>query len=388
MLRGHLRKLVPRRNNLQEAGQSLLGYSVYLKGKPKGRALLSYLTQPVRDEMSGKPEIEFSNRGIARSLPRALNEIGYVVDIVEWDNDNFSTKETYDLLVQHGSVNYGTLKPLLKPSGALIYFSTGSYWKYHNAAEKKRFAAFAKRNGFQPAYDRLITSPEEKVNHDADGIIAIGNEAVKETYKNFPRVYNLNLASYPDRNVEKIKKDHTKTKNNFLLVAGGGAIHKGVDLAIEAFAGLEQHLYIMAYIEPDVQKVYAKDLERSNIHFIGPTEFRSTAFYEAMDKCSFAILPSCSEGQPGSIVEALNNGLIPIVTRDVHLSVHDYGFLLKTASATEIRNVVQTAASLDAQEIAKRARKAWQSALKQHSPGLFVSTLESHIQNIIKETAK
>src|ERR1035437_5749311 len=106
MLRGHLRKLVPRRNNSQEVGQPLLGYSVYIEGKPKGRAILSYLTQPVRDELSGKAEIEFSNRGIARSLPRALNEIGYIVHIVEWDNDNFSTKETYDLLVQHGGINY------------------------------------------------------------------------------------------------------------------------------------------------------------------------------------------------------------------------------------------------------------------------------------------
>jgi glycosyltransferase involved in cell wall biosynthesis len=366
----------------------LIGYAAHLTGSPKGRALLSYLPEPLRQELAGQPENEFSNRGVIRSLGRALNELDYLVDIVSWDDTSYQTNDRYDLLIQHGGVNYETLRPFLKPSGTLIYFSTGSYWRYHNAAEKRRFAAFDRRHGFQPSYDRLITFSEEKVDHDANGIIALGNDVVKETYKKFPRVYNLNLASYPDPHAGNIAKSHTDTKNNFLFIAGGGAIHKGVDLAIEAFRGLRQHLYIMAYVEPEVQKVYAKDLERANIHFIGPTEMRSAAFYEAMSKCSFAVLPSCSEGQPGSIVEALNNGLIPVVTRDVHLSVNNYGFLLKTASITEIRKTVQAAANLDSQDIVRRARKAHQVTLKQHSPELFVSTLKSYMQKIVKETSK
>lgn len=358
---------------------ALLGYSRYLNGRSIGRALLSYLPEPLRQELSGQPENEFSNRGIARSLPRALNELGYIVDIVSWDDTSFSSDHSYDLLVQHGGINYEQLRPLVKQRGKIIYFSSGSYWKYHNSAERKRFVNFEKRHGFKPPYDRFITNPEEKANQEANGIVALGNADVVKTYSKFKEVFHLNLASYPD--TRKISKNPVLAKNNFLFFAGGGAIHKGLDLALEAFADLEQHLYIVAHIEDKVMPAYKDILKQPNIHYIGPLDFRSPQYYEVMDKCAFAILPSCSEGQPGSMVECLAGGLIPLVTRDVHIDIGEFGFLIKPSKG-EIKKAVNVASCLSTPEISNRSKLAIHAARTAHSPKLFVSNFKKYVKQI------
>lgn len=380
------RRLLRRRINRAgpDINAPIIGYARYLKGVPVGRALLSYLPNPVREELAGKQESEFSNRGIARALPRALNEVGYEVDIVSWDTKSFSASGPYDLLVQHGGVNYTSLRTLVKPSGKKIYFSTGSYWKYHNAAEKRRFDAFAKRHGTRPPYDRLVTNPEEEANREADGIIAIGNKLVAQTYKKFPKVLALNLACYADPR-PAIVKNHAKTKNNFLFFAGGGSIHKGLDLTIEAFVGLDQHLYIMAYIEPEVMRVYEKMLDLPNIHYIGPGHFRSDEFYRVMGLCSFAILPSCSEGQPGSMVECLNEGLIPVISREVHLDIDDFGFLINRPSVNTVRRAVIEASKIDTKSVSRYSKAARRTALSRHSPERFQGALKNHLAEVLRD---
>lgn len=383
MFRNRLQRLLPGRNIQNSNGQPVLNYSEYLTSRTRGTALLSYLPDPVRDQLAGKAENEFSNRGIARTIPRALNELGYTVDIVSWDDKTFSSEKSYDLLIQHGGINYQDLRPFVKNGGKIIYFSSGSYWRYHNAAEKKRFANFAKRHGFRPSYDRLINYPEEKANCEANGIIAIGNDGVRKTYSKFKNVYSLNLGCYPDAEKRASKKKPASAKDSFLFFGGGGAIHKGLDLTIEAFADLPQHLYIVAHIEEEVRGVYKELLERMNIHYVGPVDFRSEKYYEVMDKCSFAVLPSCSEGQPGSMVECLNEGLVPIVTPDVHLDIDKFGFLLPTASIDKIREAVSLAAKLPLAEVARRSEMARQAALNKHSPEKFLQEFEKLVAKIV-----
>jgi len=378
--------LATRKESDTATGQPILGYDRYT-GEARGKALLSYLPDPVRDELTGRPEFEFSNRGIARTLPRALNELGYIVDIISWDDKKFSGDKSYDLLIQHGGINYTQLAPLVKPGGKVVYFSSGSYWKYHNSQERARFRDFTERHsGAQLPYDRLIMNSEEKVNREADAIIALGNSEVRKTYRSFPRVYNLDLACYPDQHPDHIKKDFSVVKNNFLFFAGGGGIHKGLDLTIEAFLKLPQNLYIMAYIEPAVLEFYESALKAPNIHWVGPGRFRSTQFYEVLDRCGFAILPSCSEGQPGSMVECMNEGLIPVVSRDAHIDVEDFGHLLAPASIASISQVVKKLTHLEDPELRHRSQKARSSAMAKHSPELFLANLKTYFSEIMDTT--
>ena len=94
--------------------------------KPK-KALVSYLVNPVIDELSGAQTSLFSNNGAGRSIPKVLNELGYKVDVINWDDVRPITG-VYDLVVFHGptschchappnfKVNYNKSLRLLTPT--------------------------------------------------------------------------------------------------------------------------------------------------------------------------------------------------------------------------------------------------------------------------------
>ena len=98
--------------------------------KPK-KALVSYLVNPVIDELSGVQTSLFSNNGAGRTIPKLLNELGYTVDVINWDDTRPITGK-YDLVIFHGGKNFDQIKKLKTNNNKLVYYSTGSYWRYHN----------------------------------------------------------------------------------------------------------------------------------------------------------------------------------------------------------------------------------------------------------------
>jgi glycosyltransferase involved in cell wall biosynthesis len=365
----------------------VIGYQRYLPQlPPEKRALLSYLPAPVRQELQGKPEVEFSNRGIARHLTRALNELGYVVDIISWDDQSFRPPGPYDLWVQHGGLNYSTLSSHLGLTIPEIYFSTGSYWKVHNKAERQRFDALAKRQGRQLPYDRLIEVSEEEANRNAAGIIALGNKAVATTYAGFPHVEHINIGCYPDPRPAKHPKVHSDNRRRFVYFAGGGNIHKGLDLVLEAFSRLPHKLTVASHIEPEIADIYRQVFRRENVEVLPPTAVRSPGFYRLMDRSDFVILPSCSEGQPGSVIECMHQGLVPLVTPETHIDLDDYGIQISEGSVESVISSVEAAVRLSAPRLARMSRAAREVTLTRHSPEQFVTSFKASATRILNET--
>jgi glycosyltransferase involved in cell wall biosynthesis len=372
----------------QNPNKPLLNFDKYIDGEIKGRALLSYLPSPVRDELAGHVEIMFSNRGIARSIPRAINELGYIADIIYWEDRDFQPLEKYDFVIFHGGRNFDALYPRLLGSPKIVYFGSGSYWEFSNKAEDRRIKNFERRHKTKAARDRYVYDSETKVSQASDGIIVLGDESMRETFpKEFRPVLTINNASYPDSHFDSEKKDYSQAKHNFLFFSGDGNIHKGLDLILDAFSRLPYNLYVVTTLNSELAKTYKKILEQPNIHLIGPVIMRSLAFYDAVDKCSFVILPSCSEGQAGSVVEAMNQGLIPIVSRETRLDVKDFGKILEKSSITEIKETVSEMVSLSDDTVEKKAKLSRLEAVREHSPDYFVTCFKAHLNRIL-EVAK
>lgn len=173
-------------------------YKEYLKnvGGPK-RALLSYLVGPLQHSQNRRDKTIFSNLGIAQYIPRALNELGYIVDIVNYDNAKFVPESEYDLFIGHTGYNFENIDSKLPLDTCRIYFSTGIYWKVFNEKEKERFEALYQRRMVRLRYDRFISMSEEYANSHSAGIICLGNESARETYKNFRLAININNAIFP-----------------------------------------------------------------------------------------------------------------------------------------------------------------------------------------------
>jgi glycosyltransferase involved in cell wall biosynthesis len=362
---------------------SIINYKKYLRGFSCRRALLCYVVEPIAADLRGEVVNRFSNGGIALSWARVLNELGYQVDIIEWDNTIFEPHHQYDLVVFHGGKNFEKIYPLLMGKPRIIHFLTGSYWRFNNAREDKRRSDFKRRHGITVARDRYIYASEDRVNSTADAIIVLGDSSMKDTYSKYSKVLTIDNASFDDPHFNTVEKDYGIAKGNFLFFAGAGNIHKGLDLAIEAFAGLNENLYIMTVLDREVLEVYEEELRLPNIHLIGEVPMRTEKFYRIIDKCAYVILPSCSEGQAGSVVECMNQGLIPIVSKETRLDARNYGVVLNKTSIETIRETVQELMLQTSAQVARRAKLTRQVAISQHSPEVFRKSLKNHLQNIL-----
>ena len=348
------------------------------------RALVSYLVNPL---LNPPKKIRFSNDGIAINLIKSLNELGYIVDVVNWDDQKFIPKKKYDIFIGHGGKNFENIYSHLNKDAVTIYFSTGSYWKFHNEQEIRRFNELKNRKSVTLPYDRYIHESEEFANSVADGIICLGNHHSRETYSNFPLVLNLNNASYFDNHYDLNTKNLTENRNNYLFFSGSGNVHKGLDLLLEAFSHSDKNLYICTSIDDNFKRVYKKELEQSpNIHYIGLVQLQSKQFYKIINTCNYIILPSCSEGSPGSVIDCLQYGLIPIVSKESNIDVQNYGFILDKCSIEEIIKTINEVSDKSIEWLNEKTLLSSQAAITYYSEDVFLNNLKEHIRYIVEKT--
>jgi len=366
--------------------QQILGYREYSPvWRPWSKyALLSYLVSPIVAHLEGRPTTRFSNEGIALAWAQVLNQLGYEVEIIDWDDKTFKPDRKYDLVVAHGGKNFEYLRKVLGSGYKLIYFSTGTYWRFGNAAEDKRLTDLKRRRRVTLPHDRYVHDSEESANRSAGGIIIMGNQFTRSTYNKFPLVISLNNANFPDDHFDTVKKNYAEARNNWLFFAGAGNVHKGLDLVIEAFKDLNQNLYIITLPEKKFLSAYKNELKLPNIHFIGEVPMRTDRFYEIVDKCAFQIFPSCSEGQPGSVVEAMNQGLIPILSRESGLDADKYGVILRENTVDCIKETVRQMSAQEPSRVEAMAKKVRKIALKDHNPEKFRKDLKKAVSKILK----
>jgi len=348
------------------------------------RALLSYINVPLNLPRDDRRRIQFSNYGIARSIVQVLNGLGYTVDVVEWNDLRFLPKRPYELFIGHGGLNFRRIACALPREATKIYFSTGPYWRFFNAQELARFAALQRRRGIRLNPDRLIDADEEWATRNADAIICLGNEQVRESYSDFPVVYNLNNAAYPDAEHIGEGKDFAEARNNFLFFSGGGNVHKGLDLLLEAFRATSSHLYICQDISPDFRAVYKEELELlPNIHLVGWIAMRSVDFYGLVGKCAYVIHPSCAEGQPGGVIECMHQGLVPVVSRESNIDVDGFGLQLWECSIREIVDTVEGLSKQPPEWCEKMSERTRDAAKRTFSVEAFLERFTMAVEDAI-----
>lgn len=350
------------------------------------RALLSFTTAPFTSSPKDD-KIAFSGTQMTRAIVNVLNELDYIVDVVECTDTRFKPRRHYDLFLGHGGynrLNFEGIARKLACDTVKIYLSTGPCWKFHNEREMARLKALRERRGVNLPPDRHITASDEWACRNADGIITPGNTLVRETYSKPALVLSLNTASYPDDHYDRTEKDFAAGRANFLFYAGRGNVHKGLDLLLEAFTRVDAHLYICQKLNPDFVRVYRRELEEyPNIHTIGFIPMRSAESYNLVNRCNFAIHPSCSDGCPRSVVECMNQGLIPVVSRESFIDTDDYGVVLSTCAIEEIIEVVLELSHRPAewcQEMSQRARRA---AVTKFSVPAYSQNMKDAIQYIV-----
>jgi glycosyltransferase involved in cell wall biosynthesis len=160
-----------------------------------------------------------------------------------------------------------------------------------------------------------------------------------------------------------------------MWLGSGGLVHKGLDLVLEAFAGMPDfHLTVCGSVsdEKDFERAYGRELYGfPNIKTAGWLDITSPQFIDLMRTCVGLVYPSCSEAGGGSARVAIAGGLIPILSYESSVDVYDFGMILPSSSVSEIRKAVTALAGLPAGELQTMARKGWEYTQKNHSRDCF-----------------
>lgn len=293
----------------------------------KKYALLSYITVPFKAD-----SFAHSNYFEAKSWAEILSELGYDVDVINYDSSKNLDLSKYEIICGFGNVFQQYFEGAYNKKIKTIYYATGMHVHHQNQATLQRVKSVYDSKGVWLGKSARFV--EKTWTHQTllvDGIIALGNEKGANSFKEH---YNGVVLSIPapfyhvfDAE-EFINQRSLNADRHFLWFGSSGLIHKGLDLLLDYFSNHDDlTLHICGPIENEIDfiNVYKKELfETQNIITYGFVDINSDRFVNILKKCSFVIFPSCSEGGCVSVLTAIGNGgLIPIISHETTISTNN-----------------------------------------------------------------
>lgn len=359
-------------------------YNVYYYtwNKHPKRALLSYRVLQLR--MWSKTT--WSAGQDVRDIIRSLSELGYVTDVVYSRDTTFIPDRHYDLFIGHEGYNFESIVKKLPEHTTKVLFTSTAHWKSINTAEDKRIEEIYNKTGNRLVGVRQIQADEDRAFSLSTGVIMSGNEMCRKTYPPSDKIFLIETVSLDARKRLNVGQKNVLTGcTNFLFLGGAGAAHKGLDMLLNVFSEIPgKHLYICSVIEKDFADLYEKKLfHTENIHYMGYVKPYGKDFYGVMKKCNYLIFPSCSEGSPGSVVDCMVQGLIPIVSRASHIDVDGLGYYVDPCTEDEIIRLVKEVSSHEESWYRSKIAIVQKEANKRFSQTLFREKFKKYLCDII-----
>lgn len=306
------------------------------------RALLVYLVKPFQIKDNDPRFLRHQNFKQCKQIAELLGEFAYIVDVADVSRKNINIQKDYDLIISNNpklnDTNINVTKDAIK-----IYLPAGMNRVQYNKNVLNRYKQLFRRRGCELTIRRLIDENMSFVKK-ASFIIGFGDDYTKGTWEKDFSTEIFMFNNYGYSSTRFINKDYSSAKHNFLFFTSSNQVGRGLDLLLEIYPKHpELHLYICSSFqyEKDFCRCYHKELyETPNIHPIGKIKVNSAAFYEIIENCAYVILPSCAEGQSGSVIQCMYAGLIPVITKETGINVEEFGITFVNNSLEEIENTI------------------------------------------------
>lgn len=268
-----------------------------------------------------------------------------------------------------------------------------SYQPFANQAERKRIECLGSRrkgNTCRPRRSR----PDDCMDKSfavADFAALIGNRQTLQTYpKEWRRQLTLVTTNTLNPPLIKTAEQICRSGNGFLWHFGHGAVHKGLDLVLEAFASMPLcRLHITAGLnnEPDFLKLYHRELfELPNITCHGFMDCQSAEFRSLLEQCFCFIAPSCAEGISPACAMLMKSGLYPVLSNNCGIDLPPgCGTILKNCTVSEIKQTVEKLAQTPHTKLLPQIQTCQQTALRLYSQDRFKQQLSDFIDKIISQ---
>lgn len=280
-----------------------------------------------------------------------LKKLGYVVHVYDYNNLDVDLTYNYELFIGH-NYSFNLIASKLSNKCKKILLTTGSSPQFDNSALEIRQTDLNFRLGTnEKFYDPIKNINYVELNLNlADVLFMIGNKTISDTWMldNKKKIFYYN-------NVNKIpfRKKKGRT-NNFIYLSSVGQLRRGFDLIVDTFKNRSEVIYICgSYEDESIFKYYSKLIKTCpNIKLMGYVDQTGNQFLEMINHCDFAILPSCSEGQSGSILTLMSYGLIPVITDQVgFFNYESYGLKIENLSLKTVNDIVDLCVKLSDKEL-------------------------------------
>lgn len=317
-----------RKNHIQNEVNIIESINHFEVDKIKNkRALISLSPTAWLRAKNEAPTIKmFNYTGFVYEMVKVLNECGYLVDIVDFQNE-YLPKKDYNIFIGHGD-KCRTIIDNLPVNTKIVQYVSGAHWKSFNKESEERYNYFKKRKKIheQLAFKRIIksTDNEEYLTEKSDIIMMANCPKVAKSFNKYKnKFFYTNWAAYIDQLLitNLIEKDYSLGMTNFLYVGGGGGnIQKGLDILLETFyCNPTLNLYIYCKVEDQILKYCKTELNASNIHYI--YHWRFPPFQDKLrsliNKINFTIHAPINTGIGTAFIGSLGVGLIPVGYIDI-----------------------------------------------------------------------
>ena len=334
---------------------------------------MTYLWEPFL-ESPNSPELrKHSNYYHSTVIADSLAKRGYTVDATSWRNPEPPDGRDYDLIVGLGPA-FTAAAARRRQGARAIYLGTGAAPEVTNKGLLQRRGEFRHRHGVVVAEALLDPDRGPEV---ADLLAVIGDDWVGSTYRS---VSKAPIIYCPNSVIEGVvdtrtRKDFAESRKHFLWIAAYGPLRRKLDLVLEAFARMpDVDLWVCGGAKYDKQFAMATDSWLNgtrNIHHVGWVDVTSSRFQEVTAKCGFLLYPSVSDGMPGSVINSMASGLVPLVTKEAGVDVGGFGRVVKMDSVDDVVALVRWASEMSPTELEARAERASEVARVDYDPRMF-----------------
>lgn len=355
------------------------------------RALVIFSTPGVQRYMEGtfNEQDPFFNKHTVYwesvEIARQLNAHGYIVDYADNRSTFAGAWDRYALVID-GSDNLRYAPPV---AGQIrVHYTTYIHWLTWNRAELQRIAWFKERTGILIPMNRQL--PAILSDEYADHLTYYGTATQADSFSSKPIKHQLNISAV--YTPEYRSKNIATARNNFIWLGGGGLVHKGLDIAMEAFAKTpEAHLSIAGDLKSEPRFwEWAKPFlaKHSNIHDLGWMDVGGSAFDAIAHDCIGIVYPSGAEGGPGSVAQAIHWGLIPIVTKSALVRAETFGTVVRDTTDYEMINsiteTVQSTMARNESDLQDSCAAVAEFAHTNHTRAAYSSSLSDFIASLKK----
>ncbi len=284
----------------------LQSFNYFDKGQKK--VVICYLTLPHRLfwRVVTTQSTEIS------SMISVFTELGYCIDVISFADVQcveYIKNIHYDLILGFGDSFYKLTT--FQPEAVSILYMTEHHPEFSYQEEKKRLDYFKERHKKVAKITRSGKFYKlSHLNKKYSNVITMSETS--PFINQYRKPYSIFPTGIINENFVFKSKDHRSARKHFLWLGSFGAIHKGLDLLIDVFKKRDDIVLHICGLRNQEKKVFRWE-QRKNIIEYGVINIRSEVFLELVDKCSYIILPSCSEGFSTSVATGMLHGLIPIV---------------------------------------------------------------------------